>query len=90
MTSYTCPVCGYPGLAEEPRSEEEGGSYEICSSCGFEFGYTDEDQGYTYESWRERWVAGGMPWRATGIEPPPPGWDPQRQLNDLLGHNGTT
>lgn len=87
MTKYTCPVCGYPNLSELPWSEEEGGSYEICASCGFEFGYTDEDQGYSYESWRARWIANGMQWRSRGIAPPP-GWDPQRQLNDLLGTNG--
>ena len=51
---YQCPVCGYPDLEEEPRSKEGGGSYEICPSCFFEFGYDDDDQGYTYEQWREK------------------------------------
>ena len=81
---FTCPVCGYPDLSEQPESPENGSSYEICSSCGFEFGVTDEDAGYTYESWRARWVANGMTWRATGIEPPPEGWDPRAQLAALL------
>lgn len=82
--TFTCPVCGWPALMEAPRSPSGGGSYEICPSCGFEYGYTDDDQEYTYESWRERWIALGMPWDSQGIETPPEGWDPQRQLDDLL------
>lgn len=77
---YTCPVCGYPGLAEPPRSRSGGGSYEICPSCGFEFGVTDDDRGYSYADWRQRWVDRGMPWDSDGIEPPPTGWDPATQL----------
>lgn len=33
---YTCPVCDYPDLVEEPYF-----SYEICPCCGTEFGYDD-------------------------------------------------
>ena len=82
--TYQCPVCGYRGLSEPPREADGDGSYEICASCGFEYGVTDDDQGYTYESWRARWVGLGMPWDSKGIEDPPPGWDPRRQLADLL------
>jgi hypothetical protein len=80
---FTCPVCGYPDLSEQPR-DESGGSYEICRSCGFEFGVTDDDRGYTYDAWRERWIALGMPWDSEGIEPPPPNWDPCAQLEQVL------
>ena len=38
--SFACPACGYPDLAEAPWSES-GGSFEICPSCGIQFGYTD-------------------------------------------------
>jgi hypothetical protein len=31
-----CPVCGYPGLKEEPVA-----SFEICDCCGTEFGVDD-------------------------------------------------
>lgn len=79
--SYLCPACGYPDLEEPPRSPRTGGgSYEICPSCGFEFGVTDDDLGITYDEWRSRWVAAQMPWRSEGIEPPPLGWNPTRQL----------
>lgn len=80
---YTCPVCGYPDLTERPRTES-GGSYEICYSCGFEFGVTDDDRGFSYEAWRQRWVERGMPWDGLGIDSPPDCWDPASQLSNLL------
>ena len=60
--NHTCPVCAYPGLEEPPRSNSGGGSYEICPCCGFQFGVSDDDDGLTYEVWREHWVADGMLW----------------------------
>jgi hypothetical protein len=67
MTSYMCPVCGWTGLSELPRSPGAGGSYEICWCCGFEFGVTDDDLGYTYEQWRNDWIQKGMPWDSSPI-----------------------
>lgn len=81
---YTCPVCGYNGLSEPPRSSSGGGSYEICRSCGFEFGVTDDDLAFSYEDWRERWIQRGMPWDSEGRHPRPRGWDPAAQLHRLL------
>jgi hypothetical protein len=77
--SFVCPVCGYPGLEEEPRSAEGGGSYEICPCCSFQFGVTDEDLGFSFEDWRQRWKREGMRWDK-GDSEPPPGWDPVVQL----------
>jgi hypothetical protein len=79
---YICPVCGYPDLDEPPRSSSGGGSYEICPSCGFQFGVTDDDRGINYEEWRAQWIAEGMPWDR-GSSPPPPGWDPVSQLKNI-------
>lgn len=79
---YTCPICGYPDLAEAPRGPGGSASYENCASCGFEFGYHDDDQGFSYEAWREKWIADGMPWDSTSV-PKPPGWDPAAQLRNL-------
>lgn len=79
---YTCPVCGLPGLTEIPRTEKGAGSYEICPSCGFQFGVSDDNRGFTYEQWRERWIKHGMPWDK-GRTKPPPGWDPQEQLRNI-------
>ena len=50
---YPCPCCGYKTL-----SEEERGSYEICSMCGWEDDYVqlrdpDLKGGANHESLRE-------------------------------------
>lgn len=76
---HACPVCGYTGLKEEPRSSSGGGSFEICPACGFQFGVSDDDDGISYEEWREDWVERGMEWSSKGITPPP-GWDPAKSL----------
>lgn len=76
---YTCPVCGYPDLDELPRGETTGGSYEICPSCGFQFGVSDEDRGISYDQWRMTWIEAGMPWRGVGIERPAD-WNAREQL----------
>jgi len=76
---FTCPVCGYPELEEDPV-DERGPHYEICRSCGFEPGYTDLSEYYSIGSWREKWIAEGMKFR----DPPaPPGWDPLLQPQNL-------
>ncbi|MGY4719894.1 hypothetical protein [Naumannella huperziae] len=85
---HTCPVCGYPELSEEPRTES-GGSYEICWSCGFEFGVTDDDLGYSYDSWRHLWIERGMPWDSEPLHPRPEGWDPAAQLARLESGGAT-
>ncbi len=76
---HVCLACGYPGLNQTPRTAN-GGSYEICHSCGFEYGVTDDDLGFSYETWRQRWIERGMPWDGEGLDQPPAGWDPARQL----------
>lgn len=78
MDRNLCPVCGYPDLQDPPRATPGGASYEICPSCGFEFGVSDDDVGYSYEEWRLEWVTDGMPWRST--RPRPAGWDPADQI----------
>lgn len=76
---FTCPVCGYPALREIPRPPSGGGSYEICPSCGFQFGVTDDDERIPHATWRSRWVNSGCPWSSIGINPPD-GWDPFKQM----------
>lgn len=81
MQNYACPVCGFRKLAELPRTMTGGGSFEICPSCGFQFGVSDDDRGFTYERWREEWIAGGMKW--SSHRPAPLDWDPLQQLAGL-------
>ena len=75
MRGHPCPVCDYPNLSEPPRSEFGGGSFEICPSCGFQFGVNDDDEGISYETWRRRWEARGMPWSGIGLKQPA-SWKP--------------
>jgi hypothetical protein len=82
--SYVCPACGYPGLEDPPRSASGAGSLEICPSCSFQFGKSDDDDGWTYAAWRERWIADGMTWDR-GSSSPPDGWDPRAQLRAVRG-----
>lgn len=84
--TYRCPVCGFSGLDVPAYSPATGlGSHEICPSCGYEFGVTDDDEQITHEQWRRQWVEAGMPWRDAGISAPPPGWDPHAQLGEVSG-----
>lgn len=87
--AHTCPCCGYPALQQAPRSKSGGGSYEICPSCGFQFGVSDDDAGFTYERWREQWIAQGSHWTSKGVAPPP-GWDPELQLASLRGQSSNS
>lgn len=83
--SNICPVCGYPELGEPPyRGTYKGGlgSLEICPSCRFQFGFTDDSKHITHEQWRKQWIEGGMLWRK-GREAPPAGWDPKKQLLNI-------
>ena len=79
---YICPVCGYPDLEEQPRGVTTGGSYEICPSCGFQFGVSDEDRGYTYERWSEEWIKKGQHWSSVGVAPPSE-WNPNEQIKNI-------
>jgi hypothetical protein len=80
---FVCPVCGFPNLDKPPRSPRTGGgSFEICPSCSFHFGVSDDDLGFTFEQWRQDWIAQGMPWdRGTTLSPE--GWDPRSQLRAI-------
>lgn len=78
---HVCPVCGFPKLTEAPRSSGGGGSFEICPSCGFQFGVSDDDAGFTYAQWRTRWQKDGMKW--AGVAPAPKNWDAVAQLKNL-------
>jgi hypothetical protein len=82
--TYQCPVCGYPGLEEPARDEENVASLEICPSCGFHFGFDDDSEGISYEEWRHRWKAKGMPWFSEA-RAQPAGWDPVEQLRSVEG-----
>ena len=78
---FRCPVCGFRSLSEPVCSSEAGWSYEICLSCGFEFGFTDEVHFVSYSSHRAAWVTTGMKWSSS--RPVPRGWDAALLLREL-------
>lgn len=84
ILTYTCAVCGWPGLLEEQRSSEGGASEEICACCGFQSGYSDDALEVPVEEWRRRWTGSGMPFTWADDALPPAGWDPAVQLEALL------
>jgi hypothetical protein len=84
--AHRCPICGYLGFDEPPWSGSSA-SYDICPSCGVEFGYDDfrEDDTGRQQRWqelRQEWIARGMRWAST-VHPQPQGWDPKEQLREL-------
>lgn len=78
--TYTCPVCGYPGLPESPYvyADKSVASFEICPCCGTEFGNDDHET--SYKELRDKWVAGGAIWWSDST-PPPAEWNGRKQLN---------
>lgn len=75
---HYCPVCNYSGLSENIVCLDGMPSFEICPSCGFQFG-VDDEKGITYDAWRDAWIKGGMKWWNDRICQPP-NWDPIKQL----------
>jgi hypothetical protein len=78
-STYTCPVCGFPGLSEPPYDAQGCASFEICPSCGTEFGYDDARR--SHDDLRAAWLAAGAPWRSQAIRPRPD-WDARKQLEN--------
>ncbi len=77
-----CPACGYPELRYGPYIIGTSESYEICPCCGFEFGVTDMDEGYSYEQWRQKWIDEGMKWWSKSRHPSTQ-WNPVEQLRNI-------
>ena len=78
---HYCPVCNYSGLSENVVCSDGVPSYEICPSCGFQFG-VDDETGITYKAWRDAWVKGGMKWWDESTRHPP-NWNPVDQLASI-------
>lgn len=68
IMGYTCPICGYKKLSENPYDNDGNPSHEICKCCGFEFGYDEyieDDNGEFLELldaqklYRANWIKEG-------------------------------
>ena len=71
---FTCPVCGF-GMDEPPSD------FNICSSCGTEFGLHDEN--VSFAQLRAEWLRNGAQWWSRFLQPPQQ-WDPFMQVSALL------
>ena len=71
---YTCPVCGY-GMEDPPKD------YNICPSCGTEFGLHDVNS--SISALRHAWLSSGAMWWSPA-DAQPTGWDPYAQLENLI------
>ena len=67
-SGFNCPVCGYPGLTEPSHDETGFGSFDICPSCGVEFGY--DDFAVPHRALRYRWLMNGAKWYSTATVQP--------------------
>jgi hypothetical protein len=80
---FTCPVCGYPDLDEPPYDKYGCSSFDICPSCGTEFGLDDKHATLTptamHDLLRRQWAASGYPWMGSATLPPAD-WNPEEQL----------
>ena len=65
-----CPVCGY-------RMEEPPEQYNICASCGTEFGVHDVNA--SIEELRVAWLRTGPNWFSS-VDPEPQDWNPFLQI----------
>ena len=88
---YRCPVCGYPGLEEaDPNCGsclQFLGYYEICPSCGTEFGSdveasNPEELQKSIEQCRIKWISEGHNWFSK-ITKLPADWDWKRELRAI-------
>lgn len=78
---YTCPICGYKGLNELPYDEFGEPSYEICPSCGFEYGFDDLSEGISFEEYRKKWILEGSKWFWKKSKPK--NWTLTKQLENI-------
>ncbi|QOY36647.1 hypothetical protein AWH56_002945 [Anaerobacillus isosaccharinicus] len=79
--SYICPICGYDKLEEIPYDKEGNPSYEICSCCGFEFGYDDHSEGKTFAEYRQLWIENDCKW--FNEDERPKNWSLKQQLVNI-------
>ena len=58
-TRYPCPACEQMVLDELAWSDQRSASFEICPSCGIQFGYDDANPDSRELVWRENWIRNG-------------------------------
>lgn len=83
LEKYLCPSCGYKfPLSLYAEDGQFDSVDEICSACGYQYGYTDINSGYSFQEWRHQWIAQGMKFKHQ-IENQDPRWNPIAQLQTI-------
>lgn len=79
---FTCSVCGYDRLRGPLYANGIPDFNLICACCGFQPGYDDLEQGYTFEEYRTEWIEdNGAKWFDSKEKPAE--WELQTQLNNI-------
>lgn len=73
-----CPVCGYEMQLPPQR-------YDICPSCGTEFGVHDENA--SIPELQMAWLRDGLKWWSQS-DPIPENWNPFEQLERVMQLQG--
>lgn len=76
---HLCPVCGY-------YMEDTPSDYNICPSCGTEFGLHDVNS--SIGDLRAMWLRNGAHWWSP-VDPVPSGWDPYAQVKRVMLNNAS-
>lgn len=76
-----CPVCGYTKLEEPPYNQYGEPTHEICSCCGYEYGFDDTSEGYTFTEYRKEWIKRGFPFSYK--EDKPKNWNKKKMKKQL-------
>jgi hypothetical protein len=71
---YPCPICGF-------RFDHPIVDFDICPSCGTEFGIDTVD--HTVKELRDIWIANGLTWQS-GVDLPPKNWNAYSQLMAII------
>jgi hypothetical protein len=76
----------WPHLGRPPYAAHLGfPSYEVCSCCGFEYGFDDDPgasaKSSSFEEYRAEWLSSGAEWFIRSAKPE--GWDPRKQLSSI-------
>jgi len=70
LQKFLCPVCGF-------NMDDPPANYNICPSCGTEFGYDDFSR--KHEALRDEWVKAGARWFSK-YQKEPANWNPISQM----------
>ncbi len=83
LEKYLCPVCGFKSVSSFYDDNGEFSAVDdTCPSCGYQFGYTDLNSGYSFKEWRHKWISEGMVFKHLVVQMDSD-WDAKEQLEGI-------